>query len=185
MRKGIETGLRNIREGEEAELAMLMEEEAMIRRHEKVERLRMAWQKKMEHQKYERMMRELSKLTLEELDEEMETIELLVNKLMLDETGGYTGKCNIITMEDVEMVDTAKANAGDSCIIWTDEQMDTVTMATGDDMDEELLMEDDVAMAINDLAEMTMDTLPGVLEMFLEEEEGKEEALSLMMGQSV
>ena len=31
----------------------------------------MAWQKKMEHQKYERMMRELSKLTLEELDEDM------------------------------------------------------------------------------------------------------------------
>jgi hypothetical protein len=50
LRIEIETGLRNIRKGVEAELAKLMEEEAMIKRNEKVEeRLRMAWQKKMEH----------------------------------------------------------------------------------------------------------------------------------------
>ena len=85
-------------------------------------------QKKMEHQRYERIMRELSKLTLAELDEGMKTIELLVNKLMIDETGGYTGKCNIITMEDVEMVDTAKLSTRDTNIRWTDEQMDTITI---------------------------------------------------------
>ena len=105
----------------------------------------------------------------------METIELLVNKLMIDETGGYTGKCNIITMEDVEMVDTAEPNTGDSSIRSTDEQMDTITMATGDDMEKELMMEDDVRMANTDLEEMNnMDTLPGVVVMLPEEEEGKE-----------
>ena len=41
----IETGLRNIREEKEAEVALLMEEEA--RRHKMVERLRLAWSKKM------------------------------------------------------------------------------------------------------------------------------------------
>ena len=97
----------------------------------------------------------------------------MVNKLVLDATGGYTGKCNIITMEDVEMVDTAERNTRDSSIRWTDEQMDTITMATGDDMDKELLMEDDVKMADTDLEEMTMDTLPEVVEMLPEEEEGK------------
>ena len=50
---------------------------------------------------------------MEELDEDMETIELLVNNLMICESGEYTGKYSIITMEDVEMVDTAKANTGD------------------------------------------------------------------------
>ena len=71
---------------------MLVEEEAMLKRHEKVERVRKAWRKRMEHQKYEIMMKELSKLSLEELDKDMETIELLVNKRMIDEAGGYTGK---------------------------------------------------------------------------------------------
>ena len=36
----IETGLRDIREVEEAEVAMLMEEAVVIRRQEKIERLR-------------------------------------------------------------------------------------------------------------------------------------------------
>ena len=44
----IETGLRNIREEKEAEVALLMEEEAMARRHKMVERLRLAWSKKIE-----------------------------------------------------------------------------------------------------------------------------------------
>ena len=60
----IETGLRNIREEKEAEVALVLEEEAMARRHRKVERLRLAWSMKMEHQRYERMMMELSKLTM-------------------------------------------------------------------------------------------------------------------------
>jgi hypothetical protein len=58
----IEIGLRNIREEKEAEVALLLEEEAMARRHEKVERLRLAWSKRMAQKKYERMMTELSKL---------------------------------------------------------------------------------------------------------------------------
>ena len=118
----------------------------MLKRHEKVERLRLAWKKWMEHQKYEGMMKELSKLSLEELDKDMETIKLLVTKLMLDETGMYTGRCNIITMDDVEMKDTAEQSSRDANIRWTDEQMDTVTIATREYTDDELLMEDDMMM---------------------------------------
>ena len=49
LRIEVENGLRSIREEKEAELALLMEEEAMTKRHEKVERLRLAWRKRMEH----------------------------------------------------------------------------------------------------------------------------------------
>jgi hypothetical protein len=86
-RRGVEICLRNIREGEEAEVALLLEEEAMLRRHEKVKRLRLAWKRKMELTKYEGMMKELSKLSLEDLDRDMESIELLVTKMMIDVTG--------------------------------------------------------------------------------------------------
>ena len=79
----IETGLRNIREEKEAEVDLVLEGAAMARRHKKVERLRLAWSMKMEHQRYKRMMTELSKLTMDELDEDMETIELLVKTMMI------------------------------------------------------------------------------------------------------
>ena len=68
----IETGLRDIREVEKAEVAMLMEEVVVIRRQAKVERLRMAWQKRMEQKEYKRMVKELSKLTLSELEGDIE-----------------------------------------------------------------------------------------------------------------
>jgi hypothetical protein len=169
LRREIETDLRKIREGKEFELVMLMEEEAMTKRHEKVDRFRLAWHKKKEHQKYERMKKELSKVTLEELDEDMDTIELLVNKMTICESGGYTGKCNIITMDDVDMVDTAGQSTRDTSIRWTYGQMDTITIATVEDMDEELLIQDNVKMANTDLEGMNMDTLPGVVEMMPEE----------------
>ena len=41
---------------------MMVEEELILKRQEKVERLRLAWRKRMEHQKYERM----SNLSLED-----------------------------------------------------------------------------------------------------------------------
>ena len=66
---------------------------------------------------------------------------------MICESGGYTGKYSIITVWDVEMVDTAKLSTRDTNIRWTDEQMDTITIATEDNMDKELVMEDDVEMA--------------------------------------
>ena len=63
LREGIETGLRDIREMKEAETAMMLEEKAVLKRHEKMERLRLSWRKQMEHQKYEQMMKELSNLS--------------------------------------------------------------------------------------------------------------------------
>ena len=42
LREGVETGLRDIREVKEAETAMMLEEELMLNRQEKVERLRLA-----------------------------------------------------------------------------------------------------------------------------------------------
>jgi hypothetical protein len=165
----IETGLRNIREEKEAEIALLLEEEAMARRHKMVERLRLAW------------MTELSKLTMEELDEDMETIELLVKKMMICESGGYTGKYSTIPMEDVEMLDTAKQSTKDKIIRWADEQMDTITISTEDTMDKGL-MDDDVMMANTDLGELNMDTMSEEVGMLSEGEEGKWETLCGMGG---
>ena len=116
IRKGVETGLRNIREGEEAELALQVEEEAMLRGHEKVERLILASKRKMELKKYEGMMKELFKLSLDDLDKDMESIELLVTKMMIDVSELYTGRANIIDMGDVEMKDAAK-NISNNIII--------------------------------------------------------------------
>ena len=174
--------MRDIREGEEAELALLLEEEAMLRRHEKVERLRLAWKKRMEHQKYEGMMRELSKLSLEELDKDMETIELLVTKLMIDEAGAYTGKHNIISMDDVEMCEAAKHNPNKPIIIWADELMDTVTKDTEGYMHGEYMMEGDSMMNNFTQGDMKKDTLPEGVEMMPEGEVGMEVALSRSMG---
>ena len=97
---------------------MMLEEKAVLKRHEKMERLRLSWRKQMEHQKYERMMKELSNLSLEDLDKDMMTIEMLVTKLMIDEAGAYTGKCNIITMDDVEMSEAGKQNSNNPIITW-------------------------------------------------------------------
>jgi hypothetical protein len=176
----IETGLRNIREEKEAEVALLMEEEA--RRHKMVERLRLAWRKKMEHQKYERMMTELSKLTMEELDEDMETIELLVKTMMICESGGYTGKYSTIPMDDMEMLDTAKKSTKDTIIRWSDEQMDTITLSTEDAMDKGLLEDDNMMMANTDLGELNMDTMSEEVGIWPEGGEGKGETLCGMGG---
>ena len=124
----IETGEMDIREVEEAEVAMLMEEAAVIRRQEKVERLRMAWRKRMRLQEYEMMVKGLSKLSVTELEGDMEEIEMLVQNLMIGDTGGCTGKYNFINMVDM---DTAESNSSDRVIRWADEQMDTRTMEEG------------------------------------------------------
>jgi hypothetical protein len=179
IRKGVETGLRNIREGEEAEISLLLEEEAMLRRHEKVERLKLAWKSKMELKKYEGMMKELSKLSLDDLDRDMETIELLVTKMMIDVTGVYTGRCNIIDMGDVEMKDAARNKSSNNIILWTVEQMDTDSMTIGEFMDEEHIVEDDRMMTNTAQEGMTVTTLPEGVEMLPEEEEGKEGALCI------
>ena len=151
---------------------MLMEEAVVIRRQEKVERLRMAWQKRMKQKEYERMVKELSKLTLSEPEGDMMAIGLLVRKLMIGEAGGGTGRYNIIDMADVVMVDTAESNTSNTVIRWTDEQMDTKVL--GDDVNNEYVMEDDLEMAHTDTEEVTsMDTLPEVVVMLPEEEEGK------------
>ena len=176
-RRGVEIGLRNIREGEEAEVALLLEEEAMLRRHEKVERLRLAWKRKMELRKYEGMMKELSKLSLEDLDRDMESIELLVTKMMIDVTGVYTRGVNVIEMGDVEMKDAAKDISSNNVILWTDEQMDTASMATGEIMDEEDMVEDDIMRPDTAQEGMTVDTLLEVVGMLPEEEMGMVETM--------
>ena len=56
LKSDVEAGLRDIREVEEAKVAMLMEEAAVIKRQEKVERLRMAWKKRMMLNEYEMMV---------------------------------------------------------------------------------------------------------------------------------
>ena len=170
----METGLRDIREVEEAETAMLMEEELMLKRQEKVERLRLAWRKRMEHQRYERMMKELSNLSLEDLDKDMMTIERLVTMMMIGEAGTDTREQNIISMDDVEMCEAAKYNPNKPIIKWADELMDTVTLDA-----EGCMREEDGMTAQGDMEE---DTLPEVAEMMPEGEGGMEVALSRIMG---
>jgi hypothetical protein len=132
----------------------------------------------MELKKYEGMMKELSKLSLDDLDRDMESIELLVTKMMIEVSGLYTGRANIIDMCDVEMTDAAKHISNNNIILWTDEQMDTVSVATGEFMDKEDILEDDKMMTNTAQEGMPVDTLPEVVEM-LPEEEGKEEAMCI------
>jgi hypothetical protein len=58
----------NLKCDEEAETAMMLEEELMLKGREKVERLRLVWKERMEHQKYERILKELSNLSLEDVE---------------------------------------------------------------------------------------------------------------------
>ena len=67
----IEQGLRDTREMVEAVKAMLAEEAASTRRLEKVERLKIAWKKRMEVQQYELILKKLSELTVLELEKDM------------------------------------------------------------------------------------------------------------------
>ena len=97
---------------------MLMEEAAVIKRQEKVERLRMAWKKRMRMQVYEMMVKGLSKLSVTELEGD---IKMLVQNLMIGEPGGCPGMYNIIDMEYVVMMDTAKTKSSDTVIRWADE----------------------------------------------------------------
>jgi hypothetical protein len=62
------------------------------------------------NQRYERIMKELSNLSLEDLDLDMMTIDRMVTMIMIDEAGADTGKQNIISMDDVEMCEAAKHN---------------------------------------------------------------------------
>jgi hypothetical protein len=176
--------LANIREEKEAGVALLLEGEAMARRHRKVERLERqeAWRKRMEHQRYERMMTELSKLTLEELDEDMETIQLLGKNQMICESGGYTGKYSTIPIKEVKILNTDKKGTKDTIIRWADEQMDTITISTKDTMDKGLMMNDDMKMANTDLGELNMDTMSEEVGILPEGEEGKFETLCGMGG---
>ena len=62
-------------------------------------------------------MKELSKLSLDDLDRDMESIKLLVTKMMIDVSGLYTGSANIIDMGDVEMKDAAKNISNNNIIL--------------------------------------------------------------------
>ena len=165
----------------EAEKAMMLEEELMLIRQEKVERLRLAWRKRLEHQKYERMMKELSNLSLEDLDKDMLTIERLVTMMMIDEAGADTGKHSIISMDDVEMCEAAKHNPNTTIIKWADELMDTVTKDTEGYRDGELSMGGEPMMNNFAQGDMKEDTLPEGVEMMPEVEGGMEVALSRRM----
>ena len=142
-----------------------------------MERLRLAWKRKMELRKYEGMIKELSKLSLEDLDRDMESIELLGTKMMIDVTGVYTRGVNIIEMDDVEMKDPAKDISSMNVILWTDEQMDTAAMATGEIIDEEDMVEDDMMRPDTAQEGMTVDTLLEVVGMLPEEEMGMVETM--------
>ena len=95
-----------------------------MRRLEKVERLKIAWKKKMETKKYELMLEKLSKLTLLELEKDMMEIERLVRDMVIMEAGEAAAKMDIIDTEDVVLVTVTSDNLEAVDIKWADEQMD-------------------------------------------------------------
>ena len=108
------------------------------------------------------MMKELSNLSLEDLDKDMMTIERLVTMMMIGEAGTDTGEQNIISMDDVEMGEAAKYNANKPVIKWADELLDMVTL----DAKGGMILED----GMNAQGDMEEDTLPEVVEMMPEGE---------------
>ena len=75
LRIGVESQLR---ENEEAIKAMFAEEEGITRRVEKVERLKIAWKNRIAARKLKQMPEKLKKLSVEDLDIEIDDIEELV-----------------------------------------------------------------------------------------------------------
>ena len=67
----LEHKLRETRENEEAVEALLADKKARTKRLEKVERLKIAWKKKMEIKEFEQILRKLENLTVTELDGDM------------------------------------------------------------------------------------------------------------------
>ena len=130
--------------------AMLAEEAASRRRLEKVEKLKIAWGRKMEIRQYEIMLKKLSELTVMELDGDMAEIERLVRNMRIVETGEKTVMVAIIDTDDVEMVNTAQTDPSTGYIKRADEQMDTVIMENTEkeDMVVEHSLEEAVEMDI-------------------------------------
>ena len=71
----VEADLRMIREERECILMLVKEEQAQTRRLEKVDRLKRAWQLKMNAKKYQRMIILMEGMKLEDIEMEMEWIE--------------------------------------------------------------------------------------------------------------
>jgi hypothetical protein len=169
LKRKVEHRLRDSREMMEATEAMLAEEAVNMRRMEKVERLKIAWKKRMEARKYELMLEKLSKLTLLELEKDMMEIERLVRNMVIMEAGEAAARMNIIDTEDVVMVTVTSDNLEVVDIKWTDEQMDIVT--------KEYTEQEDMMRMAHSGEEVETD-----IDIRMVQEEYKEDTVTLMDG---
>ena len=64
----------------------MAEEVAGTKRMEKVERLKIAWKKRMAIREYEQMLRKLAELTVMELNGDMVDIEAMIKNMMVVES---------------------------------------------------------------------------------------------------
>ena len=78
----LENALRTEREERECVSAMLEEERCLAKRLEKKERLQRALRLGMEAKRYARMIRMLEELSVDDMEMEMESIEMIVNEMM-------------------------------------------------------------------------------------------------------
>jgi hypothetical protein len=81
-RQRIEDALRLEREEREWTAAMLEEERCLALRLKKKERIQKAWRLSMEAKKLARMTRMLEKLSMEDMEMEVESFEMMVNEMI-------------------------------------------------------------------------------------------------------
>jgi hypothetical protein len=80
--------------------AMLEEERCLAKRLEKKERLQRAWRLGMEAKRYARMIRMLEELSVDDMEMEVESIEMIVNKMM--EIEDWAGEDDTDWQEDID-----------------------------------------------------------------------------------
>ena len=78
----VEADLRMDREERECVSKILAEEEMQSKRMEKVDRLKRAWQLKVNAQKYQRMVTMIEGITVDDMRMEMEWIETKITEMM-------------------------------------------------------------------------------------------------------
>ena len=121
LRMEIDKSLRNAREVEEAEKAMVREEQLDRARFQKIRALKLLWKKRRDEKEYKMMVMKLSELSLSDMDKEIMEIEKLIKAMILVESDGVTEVMPTVDMEDMQMFDTTQSGARALEIKWLEE----------------------------------------------------------------
>ena len=121
LRIDVEKSLRDVREVEEAEKALIREEQLDRARFQKIKALKLLWKKRREESEYKMMVKKLDELSLSSMDKEITEIENLIKAMILVEADGVKEVLPIIDMDDVPMFDTTLSGARALEIKWLEE----------------------------------------------------------------